>query len=444
MRICLDSQKGFMWTKHQNVMVIGYAFASKDLLQEKALAEYFLPCVTRDDIVRRLRNLNGFFSIIIKTPTGWFAAVDHVRSFPILWSFQKGEYVLFDRFSSIPKLDLSYDYNSMEEFLATGYVTGNETLYKEARQLGGGEFLWIPDGSSDDEVEVAEYYRYEYNITLFDQDKCYEILSEAYDNMTQRLIRFLDGRTAVIPLSGGHDSRLIAFFLNKHGYDNIIAYTYGRPQNSESEISKKVARFLGIPWHFVPYEKERMQELYNNNHKYSVMADYCGNGNTVPLIQEWMAIDYLTSLKVLPQNSVIVPGFTGDFLAGGHLIKRSEDNMLHEDIMAAHYKNYPWNKRGMGANNDELFTNKIQSVVKRSIHCPGEDSTTLYEAFEYFDWKERQCKHINNAVRIYELYNYQWAMPLWDKDVIAAWTAISLDLRYGRKLFIDYTEHAYA
>ena len=128
------------------------------------------------------------------------------------------------------------------------------------------------------------------------------------------MIKYSNGRQAVIPLSGGNDSRLIAYYLVKNGYKNVIAYTYGSKENSEIEISKRVAEFLKIERYFVEYKHKSMQKKFNNKNLYKKMADYCGRGVCNPHIQEWEAISSLLQEKIITKDSVVLPGFTGDLL----------------------------------------------------------------------------------------------------------------------------------
>ena len=69
-------------------------------------------------------------------------------------------------------------------------------------------------------------------------------LLNVFDIISDRLIRSLQGKTAIIPLSGGYDSRLIAVMLKNKGLKDVICFTYGRKGNPEVEISEKVAKLL--------------------------------------------------------------------------------------------------------------------------------------------------------------------------------------------------------
>lgn len=63
--------------------------------------------------------------------------------------------------------------------------------------------------------------------------------------------------------------------------------------------------------------------------------------------------------------------------------------------------------------------------------------------FEKFDFEERQTKFITNAVRTYDYYGLKWYLPFWDKEMIDFWKFVSLQSRYKRSLFIDFTKRMY-
>ena len=77
-------------------------------------------------------------------------------------------------------------------------------------------------------------------------------------------MKALDGRTAVIPLSGGADSRMVVSMLKNQGYEKVICYTYGKPGNRESEMSKAVAEEYGYEWHIIPHSAEEIAKLRND------------------------------------------------------------------------------------------------------------------------------------------------------------------------------------
>lgn len=99
-------------------------------------------------------------------------------------------------------------------------------------------------------ANVINRWKYHYaNKQLIDINEIQSMLEQAYEESMSRLVGFLNGRQDVLPLSGGHDTRLIAYCLKNlpgGGDDNIITYSYGKVNNEEYALSEKVAEALGI------------------------------------------------------------------------------------------------------------------------------------------------------------------------------------------------------
>jgi len=166
------------------------------------------------------------------------------------------------------------------------------------------------------QVKTERYYRF---VHEYEQEVGIDELMAQHDQVLirifNRLIEIANGRAIVVPLSGGYDSRLIVLMLKRLGYENIITFTYGRPGNKESEVSRKVAELLGLQWEFVPYSNEDWYRWYNSSERkdYSKLA---GNSCSLPHIQDWPAVWQLKNKNLIPGDCIFVPGHSGDLPAG--------------------------------------------------------------------------------------------------------------------------------
>lgn len=433
MKISLRSRNGWGWCDSANIHLCGYAYIDNKFYNTSNLVVYFANAKSVDDIIKILRLIDGCFALVVELEGGIFLATDHVRSIPLFWFESEGEFTVLDT-SCAFSATTSLNKETAREFLALGYVTGNETLMNGVCQLGAGEYVYLKDGAS---AKTERYYEYIYNSVNRDIDAWMSEIDKTYSNMIDRLINALGGRTAVLPLSGGHDSRLLVYYLSKKGYKNIVTYTYGREGNPERLISKKVSEFLNLRWIFVPYKTDELKELYTDKELYAKMADYCGNMFTVPLIQEWRAIQYLTENRLIPEDSIIVPGYSNDLLAGSHTLSgRLNYEEVIDKVISGHFVQWKW--RTKTDNSYELFHKLLNELPE--FH---DERLEPNEAYEVFDIRERQAKHINNAVRIFEFYNYKWLLPFWQKDLIRLWMSVPDELRYERKLFYLFTNWKY-
>jgi len=441
------------WVIHQNdenfVAVRGYFYYCGDLYKREKLVNFILNS-SFENLLSILENINGFYAIIKKVNNELIAIVDRVRSIPLFYSHydRNSFYVSDDPYWIKDHIETEVDILSKEEFLAVGYVTGNNTLYKGIYQLQAGEYLYINHKDIDKpEIKRKRYYKMEKELILKNkfQDMSFELLLEELDQRVRRVflrtIEVLNGRTAVIPLSGGHDSRLIALMLKIHGYDKVICYSYGREGNLEAKISESVAKSLGFRWEFVPYTINKWYRWYNSNEAEEYIK-FSDGLSSVSHFQDWPAVWELKKRDILPPDSVFLPGHSGDFIAGSHISNVYEiyGNLssikdIVNAILTFHYNLYKYSKKNLAP-----FKKKIYSLL---AEFNSHDSKKLEDAYEYWDWQERQSKFIVNSVRVYEFWGYDWLIPLWDKELIDFLINIPFIYRLKQFLYITYIDKLY-
>jgi asparagine synthase (glutamine-hydrolysing) len=301
-----------LWMRFDNTYAIGSAFLNKNLLRNYGIAKIFSTIDTWNDFIATLEQLNGFFAVIHEKNGETFFAVDHIRSIPLFYCIDQGRIYISDNACWIRSQinDKDIDDNSAFEFLLTGYVTGNDTLYNKIKQLQAGEALNIALNQGRADILSVRYYRYFLQYSFNKSQK--ELLAELDHVLVKAFRRFIDwadGRKIVVPLSAGHDSRLIILMLKRLGYNNISAFTYGKPGNKQSEISKEIADYFSVRWDFVPYDEEAWNQWYHSK-EWKKYCNYAFNLCSVPHIQDWPAVWQLKLEGLIPKNCVIVPGHT--------------------------------------------------------------------------------------------------------------------------------------
>jgi len=431
---------------NNSVHIRGYLYYKHKLLKGNELAN-FIQKLAFDEILRILKDVNGFFAVIKKKENKLIAVVDRLRSIPLFYGLEgKNFYLSDDPHWILERIaDKSCDMKSQKEFLATGYVTGSDTLYKNIKQIQAGEVLLFTDNANTNvNIETKRYYKY---IKQSDFTENFDILLEALDdrvnNVFERLIKVLDGRPVVIPLSGGYDSRLIAVMMKEFNYENVICFSYGRPGNTESKISQQVARNLGYRWEFVPYSNKSWHNWYYSKEMQHYML-FGGGFSSVPHIQDWPAVWELKKNDRIPENSIFIPGHSADFIAGSHITniykiygKVYGEEKLLKTIVNYHYNLYKWPKRDF-----LVFRDKILSFLS-SGEWDIETFEGLANFFEYWDWQERQAKFIVNSVRVYEFWGYDWLIPLWDNELMDFFIKVPLEYRLNKKLYDTYVKNKY-
>ncbi|MBD3843874.1 MAG: asparagine synthase, partial [Campylobacterales bacterium] len=234
-----------------------------------------------------------------------------------------------------------------------------------------------------------------------------------------RLIASAKGKTLVIPLSGGYDSRLILALLVKHGYKNIICFTYGVKTSYEINIAKKVSEKLNVKIEVIEYNNKFIDEQLNKEEFYSYVK-YGANFISLSHIQDLLAVKYLKLNNLIHEDAIFVPGHSGDIFAGTHISANLNEKSLKEIVVSEIKKKH--------------FT--LQPNCSNNVNYYHQDCFG-FSNMEAWSWKERQSKFIVNSIRVYEYYGYTARLPLWDKELATFFKSVPYDYK-NRNRFIEY------
>ncbi|WP_410508286.1 asparagine synthase-related protein [Methanosarcina hadiensis] len=414
----------------------GNVFFKSSLLSPEKLAELMLTLVCKDEQDREketgdfLKELNGEFAFIAETENIIFCAVDKTRSVPLFYIKTKNSFIVSDSACYLKeKTNQRLNEEKAAEFMVTGYVTGNETLFDDIKQVRNGEFLIYQ--KNEKRLESYCYFKFLHgDFYESPETGLIEMLDQILVNVFSRLIESTSrlGKRLVVPLSGGLDSRIIVAMLKRLGASDVTCVSYGRKGSRESEISKHVAEALGYEWLFVEYTAKKWHECYNSKEA-DLFREWAGNLSSLPHMQDYPAVKELKTQGKVPENSVFVPGHTG---YGTYI----PDSMSFdsEACMAAslkkHYNLWPY-----GQELEKIFKQRIsKSISELEI----KDDETFANAIEYFDSNERQPKFIYNSVRVYEFFGYEWRIPLCDTELIEFFLRVPLKYRRNCNLYKKY------
>ena len=434
------------WEQSGGSHARGFAHLDQRFLPARELAATLDACATDAAWAAAVGRLNGCFAAATLRDGRLLAAVDRIRSIPLFYAIENGDVRLGDSAYVVMPQERCAGIDDIVdlEFRLTGYVTGMQTLHPRVFQIEAGQAV-VFDASVTRQPIRLRYHELRHGDFLHEDSDLIERLESVHRKVFRRLLDTTEGRTLVLPLSGGYDSRLIGVSLRDLGAQNVICYSYGIPGNWESRISQELAKYLGFRWEFVPYSAEGWR-AWATTSRFAAYFRTAGNLTSVPHIQDWPAVLELQGDGRVPPDSVFVPGHSGDFLAGSHIpksyavqrtITRGE---LLDSLLSAHYSLWDW-PSGMERALREEFGRRIEAVVG-----PIDDASTEYAAdiFERWDLQERQAKFIANSVRVYEHFGFEWRLPLFDNELMDFWARIPLGLRAGRKLYFEFVRQRQA
>lgn len=404
--------------------VRGQAHVGDEFLNTSALADRFLAQKTVDDLDRLVSSLNGTWAAVVKKDEEVYLAVDHIRSYQILYHVdEKGIDVFDDMMEYRKTYKVEPDERGVHEYLSSGYVYSNRTLFTGIYSLQAAERV-VCRGGGQTGVVGKRYWRYIPNVNrpVAADEALVRRIDGCFLSAIKRLLESVGEKRIVVPLSGGYDSRIIVNYLHKVGFRKVLCYTYGVKDNAESRISKMVAGKLGYDWHFVEVTPDMLLNLIYSQEQLKNFL-YTSNGCNRCYIQEFFALRDLVAQGVLdPARDVVVPGYYFDYLAGSH-VTPWVTNLTAASEMCEWENNFFSHRH---------FLASIRAV-RRVFDENGDLPAKLF--YEGWAWQERLAKFIVNAVRTFELLGFDWRLPLCDRELFDLWLSLPYNLRRGRRYF---------
>ncbi len=430
--IFLNNNKGFSWYSNETISVKGCFFDAQNKFYEKEnLLSFFKNITTQTQFITKIKEANGFFTVLIKVSETIFMASDTTRKFPLFYSYKKNNLFISDAIIFLKdKLRITKtDEQSVIEFKASGYTLGNKTLLKDIYQLQSNEYLIFENQTLKNQGFFFNYATRETNKSVYSKLKGQAI--QAFENAFERLIISLNNRPVAVPLSGGYDSRLIAVMLKKHNYKNVICYTYGKKGSYEIENSRKTAKALNYKWVFIEYTQDLMRN-YIDSESFKDYAHFSSKYISLPSLQEYFAVKYLTDNKLIPSDTIFIPGYSGDFIGGSRYIKILSENLQTQEIIdlilkKKFYHNKPSTKEkkilkesinGLLSSFDANYKEKIPSTV-----------------YENFYLKEASAKFIFKTSCLYTFFGYEHRFPFWDMELLCFFKEVPSEYKKMKMLY---------
>lgn len=423
----LLNHSGKPWREFGDSRVKGFAFDGEELLSEEQLFSLFTNAISQASLPETLLKLNGNFSAVIRIGSAVYLIADKLRCYPLLYTSWRDDYLVTDHPKVILEKCTGIKINErvVPTYLACGYLHDDMTLLERCSLVMAGSFVRLPDGGKP---EIYHYHHHIHLPCLMTEQEIIESGSEMLEKAFLRMLRSIGNRQVFIPLSGGYDSRLIACLCKKFDVQNVSCYTYGDKASYEVAISREVAQRLGFPWHFVEYTHDLSAEHFSG----ALSRDYrlfASNLNTTAHFQDFMAIYELRRKGVIPDDAVVVPGHSGDLLAGSHIpYERLTTEKSVAELVACKY--FFWNDL-----KKKYREEAIAGLGKRlNATIASHDPDMACALFENWNIQNRQSNYIVNSVRIYESFGLDWRLPLWDDEYAGFW----LSVRWEQK-----REHVY-
>ena len=438
-RIELKNNNGFPWYNLGKLYVKGYLYDLQDKLYTgDALLYYFGNIRSFPDFEERVKYANGSFAVIKEVGDTLYAGSDIARSTPLFYIQERENLVISDDAYYLAGMLPSPNLNNIAayEYLATGFVTGKETLVEGLNTLQAGEIISFRNEN------IKRKFYFSYRTSRVIEEDYPEIRENAIRKLEEAMGMFiasLDGRTVLVPLSGGYGSRLLLTLLKKYEYPNIICFTYGRSHSREMKVAGEVAKILDIPWLKIEYDEAMIKDFMDED--FEKFYKYAAHLSSTFSLHDYFAARHISKEKMVPDDSIVASAHAGNFLGGSQLYKHS-NTLTQEELKKIARRiyfikySYKRPKRAM--------REKIMNRIERSLQekFTG-DKSFAYSIHEDWDFKEKLAKLNFNSINAYTYFGYEFRFPFWDTKLVEFFRNLPLETRLNKYLFDDILANEY-
>jgi asparagine synthase (glutamine-hydrolysing) len=391
-----------------------------------------------------LAGLDGNFAFVIAHADWVLAAVDRVRSIPVAWS-EQGSGLIDDQAARLLQRtgDRVVDTDASLALGMAGYTIDVATLYPAVKQLCPGELVLFARGAAPVRHRYYTYAPWRADKPDFDHRKASGQLADLTLRIVDVMMKSIGPRDLIVPLSAGRDSRLIVSAAHHLGYRNIRTFSYGRPGNHESDVSRAIAERLNFPWRFVPMNVGFMRRHYES-HAYRDYLAFADTLQAVPFVQDLPQLMQLKDEGYVPADAVIANGNSGDYISGAHVIPAIQEvphNLNVEQrkarvIKALYNKHFGLWDALRTSDHEARIARQLETSIARagaSFADPKDD----FGVYEYAEFQDRQCKYVIGGQRIYEFLGHEWRLPLWDNGYLDFFEKVPLEGKIDQRLYAE-------
>ena len=421
----------FRWQIARNVFVVGHTWMNDKYLSEQKFIDLINSNIKSFETFKDfITTLNGQFSIVVKHEKEVWIVCSHTWSYPLFYKKEGDNLFVSDNPESLITKDIDRKTVPIIEqyFLNFGVTPGNATLSKTVSQLRPGEIIAIKERETESFsfVPIAKISGVRPKIPVSTKD-----LHQHFISTFKKYFEFLKDKQILLPLTAGYDSRLLACLLAEFGHKNVVCATWGRKDNIEKQTAEKVAKELGFKYVFVEYTKELISG-FTKTKEFNEFVNFEGHWSSMPFLQDYFAIKELKQKNIIDDNTIVLPGHPGDFLKGSHL-DISDLNATYNDLYEKINRNFCTTipiSAGKKKNLKKLFFAQFFS----------NDFSYPWQAFERWDFEERQCKFIANLSSGFTYFNIDFLMPLFDVDTIKFFQNVPVEQKIGETLYNETLE----
>jgi len=376
--------------------------------------------------------VSGEFGFVVSGELGSVAVVDRVRSTPIL--VNPTDRSLGGRWEAE---GAAWD-NPLASagFLRGGFTPESSTVLRSISSIPACHYAFIDNTG---EFKFTRYASHRHDSDPIERGEVLGRLDIVANELVQYVVDICSSVGRVyVPLSGGYDSRFVAWLVREAGIRDVLCVTYGRPDSYEVVCAGQVAADLGLPWRHFPVSLELLRSVWKSD-DFAHYLTSAFNGTSLPHIGDYPWLLSLDRSGELDQSGIVLPGFCGDVLAGSFVPKhfapldRNQLDRLSEPVAPQLEKKVFNLSNWLSPAEAEALDAHIDRYRK-----PVVGAQELVSRVQSYSTEERISKFTCNAARAYEHFGLQFAFPLWNIALTSAMYASHVVDRASNSVYEEF------
>ncbi len=418
----------------------GYLFDKEErYYKDKELIQYFSQAKSWEEFKKLCQEANGAFRIVLKSGKEYWLATDYRASYHLYYTSSSSEQTCsigtngFDLVEDIKQK--AWRKSSLTFFLNKACTPRHYTLLEGLYSLPPATALRIQEGQVGTPERYEAIPSLDESFNLKNEDEIFELFQGELDKATERLIRHLDGRKAVIALTGGFDSRLIATQLKRFDYENVLCISYGKEGNEDMRKAKLVAERLAYPFRYIPSVDLEQLSDYRSNEEFLDYMYFMTGLSASYYYQEFIPSKELSRGELTKENAVLIAGHQGDNIGGSRVMHRFW--LKNKELSLDDLTDKLIGHKTLNQNFSTKQIKLIKEEIKASLSALKESNpkATAMNLFESFIANEDYPKYILNSQHSWRYRGFETAMLFTDKKLYRFAYSLPAQLRFGKKLY---------
>ena len=290
--VCRNTRRQFLNDKlfYQNekyaVILEGVLLNKAELLEKYAVDAYeqLVETLIEKNPEDFFEEFRGMFSgaVYHKQTKKWTVFSDHIGNRLVLYYVKDGKVIIGSQLNDITQtmkanaLKREMCPVGTQQFISYGCFMDESTWLKDVKRILPSDAIWIQNG------KVSVYTYHTFRETGSEEISDEEAIARLDEAFCRAVRRGLDkdreyGYTDIVDISGGADSRMIAYTVKRLGAENAVLAHYSQSGTNEMKLALEIARDLNMECYLNPLDDalfmKDAEKLIRMN---SGTGEYCG------------------------------------------------------------------------------------------------------------------------------------------------------------------------